>query len=97
APYLGGKVHDVLRVVDLLVSRGWTRIHLAAKGRATLPGGLAALLDDRIAKVSLRDRLESWHSVATEEHYDWPLSHMLFGVLETWDLPEVWGAIVNRQ
>ncbi len=95
-PYLGGKTHDVLRVVDLLVSRGWTEIHLAAKGRATLPAGLAALLDDRITRVTLSDRLESWHSVATEEHYQWPLSHMLFGVLETWDLPDVWNALESR-
>ncbi len=95
-PYLGGKTHDVLRVVDLLVSRGWSDIHLAAKGAATLPGGLAAFLDERIGRVTLDQPLESWHSVAVEEHYRWPLSHMVFGVLETWDLPEVWAALKPR-
>jgi len=44
----------------------------------------------------LNQRLESWHSIATEEHYQWPLSHMLFGVLRTWDLPEVWKALESK-
>ncbi len=95
-PYLGGKTHDVLRVIDLLISRGWTGLHLAAKGRATLPGGLAALLDERVKSVSLREPLESWHSLAVKEHYQWPLSHMVFGVLKTWDLPEVWNELKPR-
>jgi cephalosporin-C deacetylase-like acetyl esterase len=95
-PYLGGKTHDALRVIDLLASRGWTEIHLAAKGKATLIAGLAACLDDRVKLVTLDNRLESWHSLATEEHYQWPLSHMLFGVLKTWDLPEVWKSLESR-
>jgi dienelactone hydrolase len=95
-PYLGGKTHDALRVIDLLASRGWTEIHLAAKGKATLIAGLAACLDDRVKLVTLDNRLESWHSLATEEHYQWPLSHLLFGVLKTWDLPEVWKSLESR-
>jgi dienelactone hydrolase len=95
-PYLGGKTHDVLRVVDLLASRGWNEIHLAAKGKATLAAGLAAFLDDRVKRVTLNQRLESWHSLATEEHYQWPLSHLLFGVLRTWDLPDVWKALESK-
>ena len=92
-PYLGGKTHDVLRVIDFLAGSGWSDIHLASKGWGCLPGGMAAFLDDRVTTVTLKDRLESWHSVATTEHYEWPLSHMLYGVLKTWDLPEVWKAI----
>lgn len=95
-PYLGGKTHDALRVIDLLASRGWTEIHLAAKGRATIIVALAALLDDRVKLVTAHQRLESWHSIATEEHYQWPLSHMLFGVLRTWDLPDVWKALESK-
>ena len=95
-PYLGGKTYDVLRTIDLLVSRGWTDIHLAAKGRGTLPGGLAAFLDDRVKKITLHEPLESWHSLAVEEHYEWPLSHMVFGVLKTWDLPEIWSTLKSR-
>jgi dienelactone hydrolase len=95
-PYLGGKTHDVLRVIDLLASRGWTSLHLAAKGRAALPGGLAAFLDERVEKVTLLEPLESWHSIAIDEHYQWPLSHMVHGVLRSWDLPQVWEALKPR-
>jgi len=95
-PYLGGKTYDVLRTIDFLASRGWDDIHLAGKGLGVLPGGLAALLDDRVKKVTLHEPLESWHSVATTEHYHWPLSHMIFGVLKTWDLPDVWTALKLR-
>jgi cephalosporin-C deacetylase-like acetyl esterase len=95
-PYLGGKTHDVLRTIDFLAEYGWTDIHLASRGWGCLPGGFAALLDDRVKTVTLRDRLESWHSVAVEEHYEWPLSHMIFGVLRDWDLPDVWKALEGR-
>lgn len=95
-PYLGGKTYDVLRTLDLLVSRGWTDVHLASKGIGCLPGGLAAFLDERVKKVTLHSPLESWHSIATEEDYQWPLSHMIFGVLRKWDLPEVWSALKPR-
>lgn len=92
-PYLGGKTFDVLRVLDFLAKYGWTDVHIASKGWGTLPAGFAALLDDRVKKVTLKDKLESWHSLATDEHYEWPLSHMIFGVLRKWDLPDVWEAI----
>ncbi|MCB1077540.1 MAG: hypothetical protein KDM64_06895, partial [Verrucomicrobiae bacterium] len=95
-PYLGGKTFDVLRVIDFLASYGWTEVHLASRGWGCLPAGLAALLDDRVKTVTLKGKLESWHSVATEEHYQWPLSHMIFGVLRDWDLPDVWMALGKR-
>jgi len=95
-PYLGGKVHDVLRTLDFLGSRGWTDIHLAGRDWGALVAALAALLDERATTVTLADRLESWHSVATEEHYEWPLSHMVFGVLRHWDLPDVYRELEGR-
>lgn len=95
-PVLGGKTFDVLRVLDFLGKYGWNNVHLASKGWGCLPGGLAALLDERVQTVTLKGKLESWHSVATEEHYEWPLSHMIYGVLRDWDLPDVWEALKPR-
>lgn len=95
-PYLGGKTFDVLRVLDFLAGYGWNDVHIASKGRGAIPAGLAALLDDRVRTVTLADKLDSWHSVATEERSDWPLSHMIFGVLRDWDLPDVWKALEEK-
>lgn len=95
-PYLGGKTWDVLRVLDFLAECGWTEVHMASKGWGCLSAGLAALLDDRVKTVTLKDRLESWHSLVTNEHYQWPLSHMAFGALKEWDLPWVWEALNTK-
>ncbi len=95
-PYLGGKTHDVLRTIDLISSYGWKDIHIAGEKMGTIPAGLAAFLHDKVTKVSLADRPESWHSIATSEHYEFPLSHMIFGVLRSWDLPDVWSAIESK-
>ena len=95
-PYLGGKVHDVLRVLDWLASRGWDKVHLAGRARGALVAQLAASLESRVTRLTVHERLESWHGIATEEHYEWPLSHMLFGVLRTWDLPDVWQSLEKR-
>ncbi|MCP5550354.1 MAG: prolyl oligopeptidase family serine peptidase [Akkermansiaceae bacterium] len=92
-PLLGGRTFDVLRVLDFLAEHGWKSVSVAAKGRGALPAGLAALLDERIVRLRLADRLESWHAVATEENYDLALPQMLPGVLSTWDLPDVWAAL----
>ena len=83
----------MLHRFDFLAGYGWSDVHLAGKGWGALPAGLAALLDDRVKKLTLVDRLESWHSIATSERYDWPLSHLIFGVLRDWDLPDVWTAL----
>ena len=95
-PYLGGKVWDVLRTIDFLSRYGWDEIEIAGRDRGALVAALAGVLDTRIHKVTLHDQLASWHSVATDEHYEWPLSHMIFGVLRDWDLPEVYEALGDR-
>ena len=91
-----GKAFDILRVIDFLAKYGWKEVHLASRGWGTLPAGFAALLDDRVKTVTLKEKLESWHSIAVEEHYEWPLSHMIFGALEKWDLPDVWKALEGK-
>jgi cephalosporin-C deacetylase-like acetyl esterase len=95
-PYLGGKVNDVLRTIDFLAGYGWDDVHIAGKGRGALVAALAAVLDDRVREITLHEELESWHSVATDEHYEWPLSHMLMGVLRSWDLPDVYAELDGR-
>lgn len=95
-PYLGGKTFDVLCVLDWLKSCGYQEIQLASQGWGTLPTTLAATQHPAVTKVTLLKGLDSWHEIALSEHYRWPLSHMLFGVLEHWDLPDARELITNQ-
>ncbi len=87
-PYVGQKTHDLLRVLDWLAANGRTRIQLHAKGWGTVPAIFAALLSNKIVSLKLEDAPASFHEMATTEHYDWPLSHMVPGILRHCDLPD---------
>lgn len=95
SPYVGGKTLDVLTVMQWLASNGVREIHLAAKGWGTVPATFAAVLAPKligprlsIARISLKDRLESYASLAESEDYAWPLSSFVPGELANWDLPD---------
>ncbi len=96
-PYVGQKTHDILRTVDWLSSFGHGEIHLAGKGWGALPAAFAALLDDRISRVTLKNTLTSFADVAATEHYAWPLSCILPGVLKSFDLPAVYAALAAKK
>jgi cephalosporin-C deacetylase-like acetyl esterase len=88
-PYVGGKTHDALSVLDWLAAYGHGRIHLAASGWGTFPALFAAVLSDRVEKVTLKGALESYESVARAQTYDWPLSSFMPDVLRRFDLPDL--------
>jgi pimeloyl-ACP methyl ester carboxylesterase len=88
-PYVGGKTHDALRVLDWLAAYGHDRIHLAATGWGTFPALFAAVLSDRAEKVTLKGALESYESIAKAQTYDWPLSSFVPDVLRRFDLPDL--------
>jgi hypothetical protein len=86
--YPAQRTFDVLRVIDWLKANGHDEIILAAKGWGTIPATLAAVLDDRIAHVTLKHALSSYSDIAEAEDYDWPLSSFIPNVLKTFDLPD---------
>lgn len=96
-PYVGQKTHDVLRVLAWLKSFGHDEIHLAAMGWGTLPATFAALLADGIVQVTLKGAPASYAEIAEAEHYTWPLSAFVPGVLEKWDLPECYRALEGKK
>lgn len=109
-PYVGQKTHDVLRVLDWLQAYGHDEVHLVGRGWGALPATFAALLSPQVVQVTLKNALTSYAEVATTEHYSWPLSTLLPGVLKHFDLPdcyreleakrlvqiEPWGAIYQE-
>ncbi|MFH1922778.1 MAG: prolyl oligopeptidase family serine peptidase [Planctomycetota bacterium] len=95
-PYLGQKTHDVLRVLDWLKACGHKEVHLAAKGWGALPATFAAVLADNVVQVTLKNALTSYAQIAESEDYQWPLSSLLPGVLEKFDLPDCYRALAAK-
>jgi dienelactone hydrolase len=96
-PYLGQKTFDVLRVLDWLKDNGHTEIHLAGKGWGSLAATFAALFSDQVTQVTLKNGLTSYAEVAETEHYNWPLSCLVDGVLERFDLPDCYAALKSKK
>ncbi len=96
-PYVGQKTHDVLRVLDWLHAQGHEEIHLAGKGWGAIPATFAALLGEGVKQVTLKNALTSYSAIAESEEYGWPLSSLLPGVLENFDLPDCYRALAAKE
>ncbi len=96
-PYVGQKTFDLLRILEWLKSYGHTEVHLAAKGWGTLPATFAALLSDAVTQVTLKQALTSYTEIAESVDYSWPLSALLPGVLEKFDLPDCYRVLESKK
>jgi dienelactone hydrolase/pimeloyl-ACP methyl ester carboxylesterase len=96
-PYLGQKTFDALRVLDWLKDCGHKEVHLAGRGWGAVPAAFAALFAETVTQVTLKNALTSYRAVAESETYGWPLSSFLPGVLETFDLPDVYRALEGKK
>jgi cephalosporin-C deacetylase-like acetyl esterase len=96
-PYPGQKARDVMRVVRWLHECGYGPIHLVTQGRGTVPAAIAALLCDDVQQVTLRHALNSYHELAANESYAWPLSCLIPNVLAHFDLPDVYRELEKRK
>jgi len=94
--YPAQRAFDVLQVIAWLKSLGRTEIHLAANGWGTIPATLAAVVSDNVNQITLKHALTSWTEVAENEHYKWPLSSFIPGVLKSFDLPDCYRALAAR-
>ena len=95
-PYLGQKTFDLLRVLDWLASVGHTEIHLVGCGWGALCATFGAIMTDQVKQVTLKNALTSYSDVAESEHYDWPLSTLLPGVLSKFDLPDCFAELSSK-
>ena len=96
-PYVGQKTTDVMRVLDWLASYGYTDIHIVAKGWGALPATFAALVNDNITQVTLKNSLTSYADIAENEEYHWPLSTLLPNVLAHFDMPDCYRALKAKK
>ena len=94
--YVAWRVHDLLCTLDWMASFGYDEVHLVARGWGSIPGALAALLDDRVRRVTLVNAPRSYAELAETRLQQWPLSAMLPHVLEQFDLPDVYRELEDR-
>jgi cephalosporin-C deacetylase-like acetyl esterase len=109
-PYIGQRTFDILRVLEWMAATGYGQIHLAGRGYGALPATFAAVISDRVNRVTLKNALGSYAEVAEAKDYNWPLSAFPAGVLTSFDLPdcyrelkkknltqlEPWGAVASK-
>ncbi len=91
------RTRDVLGVLEWLASNGYEEIHLAAKGWGAIPATFAAVVSDRVARVTLKNALVAYSAIAESEDYAWPLSSFVWDVLATVDLPECYGWLKQQK
>jgi hypothetical protein len=87
--YLGRRVHDTLSTVDLLAVEGARRIHLYGRGQGAILALFAAMLDDRISRVTLENGPLSYEAWTQVPLVAWPSASFLRAVLAHLDLPDL--------
>lgn len=95
-PYPAQRTFDLLRLIDWLSANGHDQIHVVAKGWGAIPATFAAVLDDRIGRVTLKHALTSYSDIAEADDYDWPLSSFVPDILKTFDLPDCYRALARK-
>jgi hypothetical protein len=84
-------------VLDWMSSFGHRGIHLVAKGYGSVPAAFAALLHDSVTRVTLQKSPTSYADLASSEIYKWPPSSFVPGVLERFDLTDVYRELAEKK
>ncbi len=94
--YLGRRVFDVLRTLDLLVRLGAQEIRLTGRGQGALLALYATLLDERVAHATLVNGPTSYAEWATTPIVGWPAANGVTRALAHYDLPDLVAALSDR-
>lgn len=94
--YIGGRIFDILRTIELLKSGGAREISLSGRGQGAILAALTAALLPEIKKVVLSDAPDSFRSWIDDRICNWPSSNIIVGVLKHFDLPELYAHLGNR-
>jgi len=94
--FLGRRVFDVLRALDLLASCGVREVDLVGRGQGALLAAYAALLSSRVRSATLLGAPRSYLEWAVTPVVRWPAANYPRGVLKSFDLPDVYRALGRR-
>ncbi|QDU39603.1 Acetyl xylan esterase (AXE1) [Maioricimonas rarisocia] len=91
------RAFDIMTVLNWIRTFGYSDVHLIANGWGTIPGTFASILHPMVQQVTLQHPLASYTALATAETYTWPLSSMIPGVLNHFDLPDCYAALESKK
>lgn len=95
--YLGRRVFDVLRTLDLLRSEGAQSVELVGRGQGALLAAYAALLAPKtVNSVTLINAPRSYLEWATTPIVRWPAANFPRNVLRNFDLPEIYRVLAPK-
>jgi hypothetical protein len=108
--YLGRRVFDLLRTIDLLRAEGVRRLDLYGRGLGSIIALLGACLHDGLNTVTLKHCPESFESITQVPDTVWAASVLPRKALTRFDLPdchrflgkrlkllEPWGAVPPKK
>ncbi len=87
--YLGRRVYDLLRVIDLLIGEGAQCIDLYGRGQGAILAALAALFHPQVESVTLQDAPRSFFEWTQTPYVAWPAANCGRGILHVADLPDM--------
>jgi hypothetical protein len=95
-PVLGQRVTDCLYAIRWLESMGIKGVHLMGAGWGAIVASLAGILSSSVTRVTLKNALTSFQSVAETEDYEWPYAMLPHGILSQFDLTDCYQALSSK-
>jgi hypothetical protein len=80
-----------------LKAGGYKRIKVAGRGIGSIVAAIAALLSDDVDEITLINAPVSFMSMIRNCMVEWPLSHMVPGMLAWGDLPDLYCALADKE
>jgi len=94
--YLGRRVFDVLRTLELLCANGTERVHLYGRGQGAILALFAGVLHPRVDRIALRNAPLAYRDWVCAPLVAWPAANVLRGVLRHLDLPDAMRLVADR-
>ena len=94
--YLGRRVFDVLRTLDLLVNLGAQGVELMGRGQGAILAAFAGVLSPHATRITLRNAPRSFEEWATSPIVRWPAANYPRDILRHFDFPDIIKALGRR-